>query len=57
MPLWATPGGRLATMSNAWNEIPRNIGDRRGEGRALTNLGNAYAELGEIQQALVFNDN
>ncbi len=33
-------------------EIAREIGDRRGEGAALGNLGNAYEILGETRQAV-----
>ena len=32
--------------------IDREIGDRRGEGNALGNLGNAYADLGETGRAI-----
>jgi tetratricopeptide (TPR) repeat protein len=34
--------------------IDREIGDRRGEGNALGNLGNAYADLGETRKAIEF---
>ncbi|RIK16160.1 MAG: hypothetical protein DCC52_17950, partial [Chloroflexi bacterium] len=34
--------------------IAREIGDRRGEGNALGNLGNAYADLGDARQAIAF---
>ena len=34
--------------------IVREIGDRRGEGNALGNLGNAYANLGETRRAVEF---
>jgi tetratricopeptide (TPR) repeat protein len=34
--------------------IAREIGDRRGEGNALGNLGNAYADLGETRRAIEF---
>jgi tetratricopeptide (TPR) repeat protein len=33
-------------------ESAREIGDRRGEGVALGNLGNAYAALGQVDQAI-----
>ena len=33
-------------------EIAREIGDRRGEGNCLGNLGNAYADLGQVEQAI-----
>ncbi len=32
----------------------REIGDRRGEGNALGNLGNAYAALGDARKAIEF---
>jgi len=32
--------------------ITREIGDRRGEGTALGNLGNAYQNLGETRRAI-----
>jgi tetratricopeptide (TPR) repeat protein len=32
--------------------MARKIGDRQGEGSALTNLGLAYASLGEVQKAV-----
>ena len=34
--------------------IAREIGDRRGEGNALGNLGNAWADLGEPRRAIEF---
>ncbi len=34
--------------------IDREIGDRRGEGADLGNLGIAYADLGETRQAIEF---
>ena len=34
--------------------IAREIGDRRGEGNALGNLGIAYADLGETRKAIEF---
>ena len=45
-PIWARP----TAPSNSLNKrlsIAREIGDRRGEGNALGNLGLAYADLGE----------
>ena len=32
--------------------ISREIGDRRGEGNRLGNLGNAYADLGRVEKAI-----
>ncbi len=32
--------------------IAREIGDRRGEGNALGNLGIAYADLGQVERAI-----
>ena len=34
--------------------IAREIGDRRGEGAALGNLGNAYQNLGEPRRAIAY---
>ena len=34
--------------------IAREIGDRRGQGNALGNLGNAYSDLGEPRKAIEF---
>ena len=34
--------------------IAREIGDRRGEGAALGNLGIAYADLGQVERAIGF---
>ena len=34
--------------------ISREIGDRRGEGTALGNLGIAYADLGEVRRAIEY---
>ncbi|MFH0982870.1 MAG: tetratricopeptide repeat protein, partial [Planctomycetota bacterium] len=34
--------------------IAREIGDRRGEGAALGNLGNAHADLGDARKAIEF---
>ena len=34
--------------------IDREIGDRRGEGNDLGNLGNAYADLGDAKKAIEF---
>ncbi|MBC7259162.1 MAG: tetratricopeptide repeat-containing protein, partial [Chloroflexi bacterium] len=35
-------------------QIHREIGDRRGEGNALGNLGLAYAALGDPRRAIAF---
>jgi tetratricopeptide (TPR) repeat protein len=40
-------------MKNAW-QLHREIGDRRGEGNDLGNLGNAYAALGDARKAIEF---
>jgi len=49
---------RLATSAIEFFEqqlvITREIRDRRGEGNALGNLGNAYYSLGEPQKAIEF---
>jgi tetratricopeptide (TPR) repeat protein len=37
-----------------WLVIAREIGDRRGEGAALGNLGTAYADLGDARKAIEF---
>ena len=34
--------------------ISREIGDRRGEGKGLGNLGNAYYNLGQVGRAIVY---
>ena len=36
--------------------IPREIGDRGGEGDALGSLGQAYAALGEVRRAIEFHE-
>jgi tetratricopeptide (TPR) repeat protein len=36
--------------------LVREIGDRRGEGNALGNLGTAYADLGETRRAIQFHE-
>ena len=36
--------------------IAREIGDRRGEGNALGNLGLAYADLGEVEKAIGYHE-
>jgi tetratricopeptide (TPR) repeat protein len=40
-------------LSSAILVIDREIGDRRGEGADLGNLGRAYADLGQIEKARV----
>jgi tetratricopeptide (TPR) repeat protein len=44
------PRQRVAWLETA--AAARKIGDRRGEGNALGNLGNAYADLGEPRRAI-----
>ena len=44
-PTWARPAAPSSSMNNTL-AIAREIGDRRGEGIALGNLGIAYVELG-----------
>ena len=51
MQSWATPGGPSATTSSVWKSH-REIGDRRGEGNALGNLGSAYFQLGDARRAI-----
>ncbi len=56
--IWRTPRERLVTTSNVSRyleqrlEISREIGDRRGEGVALGNLGSAFADLGDPRRAI-----
>jgi tetratricopeptide (TPR) repeat protein len=45
------PRQRIAWLETAATSA-RKIGDRRGEGNALGNLGNAYADLGEPRRAI-----
>ena len=49
------PGGAGHRLLRAgtWS-IAREIGDRRGEGNALGNLGIAYADLGQVERAIGF---
>ncbi len=51
-PPWARPSGPSASTSRDWRL--REIGDRRGEGNALGNLGLAYAALGQAERAIGF---
>ena len=37
-------------------EATRTVGDRRGEGNALGNLGVAYADLGEVRRAIEYHE-
>ncbi len=48
---WARCSGRSSTMSSRL-AIAREIGDWRGQGSALGNLGIAYCSLGEVQRAI-----
>ena len=56
--IWASPGrisASRARRSSFYEQrlaIAREIGDRRGEGSALGNLGNAWADLGETRKAI-----
>jgi len=34
--------------------ISKEIGDRRGEGNHLENLGNAYSDLGQVEKAIEY---
>ena len=34
--------------------IAREIGDRRGEGNRLGNLGSAYSDLGQVEKAIEY---
>ena len=36
--------------------ISREIGDRRGEGADLGNLGTAYARLGQVEKAIEYHE-
>jgi predicted ATPase len=60
---YADAGGILLLRQHAREQIfwlenaltsAREIGDRRGEGNALGNLGNAYHDLGETRKAIEF---
>ncbi len=60
---WATWGWPTPTLGDARKAIEyyeqqltiaREIGDRRGEGNALGNLGNAYADLGDSRKAIEY---
>ena len=48
---WARPAAPSSCTSRQL-VIAREIGDRRGEGNALGNLGLAYAALGETRRAI-----
>ena len=52
-PTWARPAAPSSSMNNI-GSLHREIGDRRGEGNALGNLGIAYADLGETRRAIQF---
>ena len=49
-PTWASPAAP-SSYYEQWLVIAREIGDRRGEGHALSNLGPAYAEPGSAAQS------
>jgi tetratricopeptide (TPR) repeat protein len=49
------PKERICWLNTALSSS-REIGDRRGEGNALGNLGNAYLKLGEIRKAIEFHE-
>ena len=53
LPAWARWSGPSASTSRPW-PFTREIGDRRGEGTALGNLGIAYADLGQVERAIGF---
>ena len=48
------PGGAGHRLLRAAPGDRREIGDRRGEGAALGNLGLAYADLGQVERAIDF---
>ena len=52
-PTWASPA-RPSSIYEQALAIAREIGDRRGEGADLGNLGLAYADLGEPRKAIEF---
>ena len=49
---WPLARSRTQTSRGYSPSIFREIGDRRGEGNSLGNLGNAYAALGETRRAI-----
>jgi tetratricopeptide (TPR) repeat protein len=49
------PHQRIAWLETAATAA-RKLGDRRGEGNALGNLGTAYADLGEPRRAIAFHE-
>ena len=59
---WAWPTSELGETRKAIGyleralNISRKIGDRRGEGADLGNLGNAYAGLGETRKAIEYHE-
>ena len=53
LTLRLNPHEQIIWLQNALSAT-REIGDRRGEGAALGNLGNAYAALGQVQTAIEY---
>ena len=51
--IWARRKKQLNIM-NRHLKIAREIGDRRGEGNCLGNLGLAYSDLGELKKAIEY---
>ena len=45
---------RILALARSIDSSPRDIGDRRGEGNALGNLGVAYKNLGDTHRAIQF---
>ncbi len=54
-PIWARLARPSSTIEQAL-AISREIGDRRGEGDHLGNLGLAYADLGETRKAIDYHE-
>ncbi len=52
---WATRA-RPSSSTSQQLVIVREIGDRRGEGNALGNLGSAHANLGDTRKAVEFQE-
>jgi tetratricopeptide (TPR) repeat protein len=45
---------RAIELYNEHLAITREIGDRRGEGNTLSNLGKSYVDLGDLRRAIVY---